>query len=273
MIFTLTRTLTNLFDEYTYPDDARVDLIACSTAPITASYVDLLTGSYERQVNLFIANELEVYSAIERLIEVNEIKCAERFIRSVLVKHIDIISHPEELVQLSIRLCSKAEEESRSYFCQNIISPLSYEFSRKKYSKKLAPLFFDLLVAIAKLRIDKALPCIYRILDKSEFYPWKDLNSSLTKVIQACVAYDEIRDQSTSNDLDQLERILSLISDRAKITVSMYQATHDTACQAVFKWLTLIDDDTRKPFDQHVFQMGQHMLNLIDSETSHCGYV
>lgn len=261
---TLNATLPELFDEFTDSNDVRTHLIACSTAPIALYYGHMLASSFERKSNLFIKNESEIYTTIERFIQTNEIQCAERFIRQVIITHFQIIPHPNELIQMCIRLCEKVPIDSRPSFCHEIMNPISHEFSSQKYPRTLSSLLFDLVVAITRLTTPKALPCAERILGKSDFYSWKDLNSSIAKLIEACVHYDEIVDPTSSLQLDTLEKIVSLIGERAKVTTSIYRATHEIALKTVFRWLDINNTQTGEPFSRHVFSMGRVMTNLID---------
>ena len=247
-------------------DDARIHLTACSEAPLCSAYVDMLSRSYKDHVDLFKANELQVYATVERLISANDVKCADAFVSSVIVKHMDSIRDAEQLLRMCLRLCSSVHPESRDQFCKVLVSALSYELQKPKFSKKLAPLFFDLVVAILDLHVIDAPACAYRILYKSEFYPWKDLSGPLTHLVQSCVTYDTLVSTSHFSSLDQLEQILNLIGERAKATVSIFRATHETALKAVLKWLLMVDDQTGQIYGSHVFKMGGYMLSLIDEQ-------
>lgn len=241
-------------------------LTACSEVPVCSAYVELLAKSYRDNVDLFKANELQVYATIERLISVNYVKSTDFLVSYVIVKHMDLVADAEQLFRTCIRLCSLVHPDSREQFCQVVLSPLIYEFGRKKFSKKLAPLLFDLVIAIIELRVVAAPQWAYRLLNRSDFYPWKDLTVPLTHLVQSCVAYDTLVSTSYSSPLDQLEDILNLIQERAKVTVTIFRATHETSLKAVLKWLMIINEQTGQAYSSHVFRMGAQLLNLIDEQ-------
>ena len=178
----------------------------------------------------------------------------------------NLIEDVEQLLRTCIRLCSLVHPGSGEQFCKVVLSPLTYEFGSKKFSKKLAPLLFDLVIAILDLRVVDAPQWAYRILNKRDFYPWKDLTGPLTHLVQSCVAYDTFVTTSYSSPLDQLENILNLIQERSKVTVTIFRATHETSLKAVLKWLMIVNEQTGQAYGSHVFQMGAQLLNLIDEQ-------
>jgi len=261
---TLSNTFPTLFDSFTNPDDARLHLQACVEAPVLSSYVDLMAKCYQRQPDLFKTNTSQIYIAIEKLVLQNKMKEAEYFTRNVITTHFNLITDLEELLHMLIRICPLVNIESQNYFCENIISSISYELTKKKSNKKFAGLFFDLILAILDLTIIEAPPCAARILNIADFYPWKQLDKQLTHLIQSCVAYDKIVRDSHFSKLDTLEDILKFIRERATANITILHATHESALQAVFKWSTMINNDTGKLYDKHVFKMGELMTELID---------
>jgi len=165
-----------------------------------------------------------------------------------------------------IRACSTVIIESRNDFCQKLIFPIAYELTSKKYNKKLAGIFFDFILAILDLQVIKAPGCAYRILEMSDFYPWKQLDKQIIQLIQSCVAYDKIVNDSSSNQIEELDKIISLIHERTKTNPTIFHATHETALQAILKWLSIINKETGKLYDKHVFKMGQEMTELVDRQ-------
>lgn len=161
-------------------------------------------------------------------------------------------------------MCSIINIESRDSFCHEIISPMSYELSRKKFHKKLAEIFFDFILAIIDLHIIEASTCACRILDISEFYPWKQLDKQIIHLVQSCVTYDDISTDSSSSKLDDLTKILCKIHERAKTNQTIFYATHQTAVQAILKWSSIINKDTGNAYSTHVFKMGEEMTKLVD---------
>jgi len=185
---------------------------------------------------------------------------------NVIIPHFNSITNLEELLHMLIRTCSIVHIESRNYFCQNFITRISYELIKKKFNKNLSGIFFDFILAILDLNIIEAPACACRILNINDFYPWKQLNKQLIHLIQSCISYDQMINTSFPNQLDQLAEILSLIHERTKTNVTIFHATHEPALQAIFKWSFIINNNTGKPYDIHVFKMGQKMTELVDQK-------
>jgi hypothetical protein len=264
VLFTLTRTFPTLFDSFANQDDAQFHLISCAESPVSLEYVNLIAKSYQRQVDLFKTNVSQIYTALEKLLFQNNIKEAERFMRDVIVTHFSLITNLEELLQMLIRACSSVSIESRTEFCHEIIAPISYELSKKKSNKKLAGIFFDLILAILDLNVIEAPECACRILAISDFYTWKQLDKQLTHLVQSCIAYDQLVIDSYFSPLDSLEDIVKIIHERVKSNPTILHATHETALQAIFKWSSIINDKTGKTYGRHVFKLGQKMTDIID---------
>ncbi|CAF1064963.1 unnamed protein product [Adineta steineri] len=261
---TLERACPTLFDSFITPDDAKVYLNTCAEPSISTDYCNLIAKSYQSQADLFTANSSDIFIIVEKLLSQNKIKEAQYFVRNVIVTHFSLINNLEELLQMLIRACPLVDIQSRNYFCKDIISPIAYEMNRKKANKKLATSYFDLILAILDLIVIEALPCAYRILEINEFYPWKQLDKQLTHLVQSCVSYDKIISNSGFSDLDILEKIIKLIGERAKTNPTILRATHQSALQAILKWSSIIDNDTGKPYDKHIFNMGTKMTELVD---------
>jgi hypothetical protein len=128
----------------------------------------------------------------------------------------------------------------------------------------MAVIFFDFVLAILDLHVLEAPPCSYRILNKSDFYPWKELNIQLNHLIQSCIDYDKVIYVSHHCQLDELEDLLKLIRERAKTNLSMFSATHGPALQAVLKWSSVINNETGVLYGKHVFKMGEILTELVD---------
>jgi hypothetical protein len=262
----LARAFPNLFDSFTNPNDDQLHLIACVEPPVSLDYVTLITQFYQKHVDSFKTNESQIYTNIEKFVSQNHIKEAERFMRYVIIPHFDSITNLEELLHMLIRTCSTVSIESRDEFCKALIYPISYELTKKKFHKKFAGIFFDFILAILDLNIIDAPPCAYRILEISDFYPWKQLDQQLIHLLQSCVLYDQMTSDSSSREPEKLEKILDIIHQRAKTNVTIYHATHEVALQAILKWSTIINNNTGKPYDSHVFEMGKQMTELVDQQ-------
>jgi hypothetical protein len=128
-----------------------------------------------------------------------------------------------------------------------------------KANKSVAPLFFDLILAILRLFVIDAPKCAQAIIIKSEFYPWKDLGSSIHDLISICISYDKIVHKPYFSNLDDLEKIVKLIDERAKTNPVILRSTHSIALQAILRW-----SNKDAKYSIHVYKMCRSMLNLID---------
>ena len=64
--------------------------------------------------------------------------------------------------------------------------------------------------------------------------------------------------------MDDLEKILHILAQRAQQFDNIKRAVHAIALQAVFKWSTIINQQTGKFYDFYVFSMGRELAELID---------
>jgi hypothetical protein len=119
---------------------------------------------------------------------------------------------------------------------KNSLLSITYTLRDIKANKNLAPLFFDLILAILKLFVIDAPQCAQPMMTKLEFYPWKDLESRITDLINTCISYDKIIHKPYFSNLKDLENIVKLIDDRAKQNPVLLQSTHSIALQAILRW-------------------------------------
>ena len=263
-MFDLIRTLPNLFDTYTQLTDGQIDLLACSEVPVNTDYVFFLSKSYNRNVELLRANFSQALTAIERLLETNSIREARYFVNEAVLSHIEVAVDFDPFLRMLLRVCPLIPIDHRNEACKEVMNLITYQFKRVKFSKKLAPLCFELVLAILDLCVIEAPKCAQYLLEKNEFYPWKDLAPRFTEFVRLCANYDRIETTKSFSDLDTLSDILRLVSERAKSTLTIYQATHQEALQAILRWSGLIGDQPKKRWPRHVYRMGEAMLNLLD---------
>lgn len=263
MIFVLECTLSKLFDSYDSPTDAKYYLTTCAESSVPIEYVRTIATSFKSDVELFKNNISEVYEIMEKFVAQSRIKELDCFIDYIIVTHFGEITKIEDLVQMSIRLCSIVHMESRKDFC-DALSSIIFELTRKKIKKDLATIIFDLALSIMHLNTIKAPKHAHALFSIKEFFPWKQLNAKVTQLIQSCISYDSLIIDTWHSDLDPLGQILEVIDERAKTNASLLNATHELALQAVFKWLPIVNNDTGKPYNKFVFGMASKITSLID---------
>ncbi|CAF3843939.1 unnamed protein product [Rotaria sordida] len=261
VVETLTRTLPTIFDSYTKPTDAQIYLKACIEPPISSDLIYLIVKSYNRNVNLLKENLNLVLIVIEKLLLLNHLKEARQFVVQVILEHFDIFVNMETLIQMFIRVCPLVNVDYRNDFCQEILSSVTYKLGNVKCNKSLAPLYFDLVLNILNLCVIKAPKCAQSLLEKQEFYPWKELAPRFNDLVRSCIAYEQIDIKSYWSDLDSLSSILRLVVDRAKINMVIFRATHEPALQVVLRW-----SHNTKIWSTHVYRMAEVMLDLIDQQ-------
>ena len=151
--------------------------------------------------------------------------------------------------------------ERGNQFCSQVLYHLTSALISAKASKKLAPLFFDLILAELGMCAMEA-PCYAQIiLKKSEFYPWKELTPRIADFVRICGSYDSIVHNDYFSKLDDLASILTLIHDRAKTNPTIVRATHEPALKAILRW-----SEKNMTYSMHVYKMGGSMLELLDQE-------
>ncbi|CAF1253486.1 unnamed protein product [Rotaria sordida] len=239
-----TRTLPTLFDSYVNIDDAQIDFLLCIEEPISNDYILFISKSYNRNPDLIKNNFSQALLVIERLLLGHHIREVRYFIDQAILAHIETIIDIEALVQMFIRVCP--------------LIPIDYR-------KESSPLFFEFALILLDLCVLEAPPCAVYLLEKNEFYPWKDLAPHFTDLLRLCSAYETIEIEKTSSELNSLTTILRLAVDRAKAHAIIYRSTHKEALRAISRWTYTNDDNNnRKIWSNHVYDMGQTMLDLID---------
>ena len=264
VVSTWIRTLPTLFDTYTNLTDGETDLLICAEPPVPTDFIFCLSKSYKRHADLLKANFPSALILIERLLLLNAMREARYFVDEVIITHIDIAVDLEALLRMLIRVCPLISMDFRNAACKDVISLITYKLRGMKLNKKHAPLCFDLVLTILDLRVVEAPKTAEYLLDKNEFYPWKELAPRFTDLIRLCAAYDVVEDKARFSDLDNLVNILRLATERGKVTTIIFRATHDETVKAILRWSGFAESDNKKIWSKHVYRMGEAMLDLID---------
>ncbi|CAF5061415.1 unnamed protein product, partial [Rotaria sp. Silwood1] len=262
-----TRTLPTLFDSYVNVEDAQIDFLQCIEEPISNDYILFISKSYNRNPHLIKNNLSQALLVIERLLLGYHIRAVRYYIDQAILAHIETVIDIEALVQMFIRVCPLIPIDHRQESCKEVISNVAYKLGRMKCSKKLAPIFFDFAITLLDLCVLEAPSCALYLLEKNDFYPWKDLAPRFTDLLRLCSAYERVEVKKSSSELDSLVTILQLVVDRAKAYAIIYRSTHKEALQAISRWTYTNDNnnnDNRKIWPNHVYNMGRPMLDLID---------
>jgi hypothetical protein len=263
MISSLRGSLSELFASYDTLADAQIDLTPLYPDDSHANDVYTFTTPFENDCDLVKTKYMQILGNIERDIAMDKFLEAFHFVSKAIVPHLaslDIIP----LIQTLIRICSLIIDtmEHGNQFCSQVLyCHLARALISAKASKKLAPLFFDLILAELGMRAMEA-PCYaQQILNKSEFYPWKELTPSIADLVRICSSYDSIVHNDYFTKLDELAKILTLIHDRAKTNPIIVRATHEPALTAILRW-----SEKNMTYSMHVYKMGGTMLELLDQE-------
>ncbi|CAF1495255.1 unnamed protein product [Rotaria sp. Silwood1] len=263
-----TRTLPTLFDSYVNVEDAQIDFLQCIEEPISNDYILFISKSYNRNPHLIKNNLSQALLVIERLLLGYHIRAVRYYIDQAILAHIETVIDIEALVQTFIRVCPLIPIDHRQESCKEVISNVAYKLGRMKCSKKLAPIFFDFAITLLDLCVLEAPSCALYLLEKNDFYQWKDLAPRFTDLLRLCSAYERVEVKKSSSELDSLVTILRLVVDRAKAYAIIYRSTHKEALQAISRWTYTNDNnnnnDNRKIWPNHVYDMGRPMLDLID---------
>jgi hypothetical protein len=262
MVLSLRCSLSKLYVSYDTPADAKLDLTTLFPDDATSDEMYSVATSCENNCDLFKSNYARMLETIERLILMDKIENAASFVYKPLVKHLATVDITP-LLQMTIRVCSLIvnTNERRDLLCSKILYHLIDALNSTKANKKLAPLFFDLILAILELCVMHAPRYAEKLLNKSEFYPWKDLASRIGDLVRICGSYDSIVHNDFFSELDALKNILELISARAKLNPILYRATHEPALKAIVRW-----SNKNTKYSMHVYKMGGEILDLIDPQ-------
>ena len=259
------RTLPSLFDSYVNPTDSHIELLNCVELPISFAYIQFITKTYHRHPELIKQNFSQVLFVIERLILMHKIQELRHFLRETILKHFETATDIEALVQMLIRVCPLIPKENRNEMCKEILSMMTSKLHRTKCPKNLAPLLFEFSLILLDLQVVKAPLCAKELLEKQEFYPWKDLASRFPDLIRFCSAYGQVETGTHFSDLGCLSDILRIIAQRAKAYQMIYRITHDEVLQVIFRWTGVYDKTHgQKISGTHVYEMAEAMLDLID---------
>ena len=258
------RSLPDLFDSSNDPADT-LTVIESANSSVARSFLRSMAKSYKNNPQQFKTNFPQILTTIEQLILKNRFPDARDFIDDTIEVHIHTGVDIDALLTMFIRVCPQVDVKHRDDFCHQIISSLAITLKDVKCAKKLAPQYFDFTLVILNLRAIEAPKCALYLLEKSEFYPWKDLAPRFNHLIRSCVAYETVVDkEKIGRPLDDLENILRLITERAKVYPMIIQATHSEAQQAVLRWCAPMKSSELMVWPPHVYNMGQALIQLID---------
>jgi hypothetical protein len=163
----------------------------------------------------------------------------------------------ELLLPMIIRLCPIVE--NRDLFCENILLYFILKLVDLKVNKNFALIFFNLSLAILKLRVFDAPYISNCLLKKQDFYPWKELINGIIELVETCISYDTIIDKETFSKLDELENIINILSEKAQAYPIISKRIHSIALQAILRW-----SNTEFNGSRYVYRMGAAMFKLID---------
>ncbi|CAF3918965.1 unnamed protein product [Adineta steineri] len=225
---------------------------------ISSDSIKQLIQSYKNNIELVKSNYLQLLTMIECLILANRYDDACLLFTKLIIPNLCSIDL-EILLHKIIELCPKVE--NRDLFSSEILVPFVWKLVDLQVKKSFALIYFDLIVAILKLYIDKAPDLCYRLLKRKDFYPWEQLTNGLVDLTKICISYDTIVNEKVFSDLNQLEDILCIISTKAEVYPSVNKSLHSIALEATLRW-----SDSGISWSNHVYRMGIYIVKLIDPE-------
>lgn len=237
----------------------------CVEEPISTDYIFYLSQSYKRNPSLIQLNLEEALVLLKKLILADRIREVRYFMDSAIMDFLGKSVDVEALVRMFTQVIPLTKPEHRNELCEEVVSKLTDELGRGKYPKVLAQEFFNLAVVILGLFVQHAPSCVEKLLEKNEFYPWKDLTARIPELIELCAAYEDVLKGSSVSELDCLSNIIRILSQRAKAFNTIFRVTHDHALNAIIRWTRMHTiDGTIRPWPNHVYRMANEMFNLID---------
>lgn len=208
---------------------------------------------------------------MESLLVKNRFKDAEVLMDDVLAKHFSSIPDLQPLFQIFTQLIPKISNEKKKEFAKRILSTLCDQLSRVKANKNLSLLFFDLAISILEMRTIEAVKYAKELLERENFYSWKDLGERLKKLIQLCGSYDELKiddDDDNTSDLSNLADILDILHQVVEGNHDIFRFTHGPALVCILRWTSPSkgSSQNKQQWPDYVYRMGKYMIQLIDSK-------
>ena len=200
---------------------------------------------------------------LERLILLYQVREARYFLTEALLVHIDTGIDMEAVVRMLTRINPSIAVDKRDEVCKEVLSNVTFKLGREKCSKKLAVPLFDLSLSIIDLCSIEAPHCAEYLLDKNEFYPWKDLAPRMEELLTLCIAYEKLEVKDRCSQPDYLGNILQIVANRAKAFNAIFRATHNLAVKTSLRWARDNNHGTR--WSDHLYRLGNGVISLIDT--------
>ena len=223
---------------------------------ISSDYIQHLIGTCENSPASIKTNHPHLLTLIERLITEKRMDEAHVLFTKLIVPHLTSVDL-ELVLRTLIRLCSTVE--SKDLLLNEILLPFIYKFEDLPGNKQLASTVFDLSQAILTLRLLDAPTASLRLLNRRDFYPWKDLIDGVVNMVRTCTTYETITHEEYFSPLNDLEALIEFIGKKARVYPQIIRATHAFTCEHIIRWSS--GTQTWSPF---VYRMGQSMFDLID---------
>lgn len=235
--------------------------------PISSEYIDLLSQSYKRNVDLFKMNSSQVLDLIEKFILLNHIANANKFLVQVILVHFETAVDIDALLRMLMQICTSMNIQCYNALCVEILLPLSDKIHQTNLSADLSYTLFEFSIIILDMCVAEAPKCAYNILNKREFYPWQELAVRFDDIVRICSSYDNIDERFNLNSLNKLEDILDLMVKEAAIHPTILKAAHDEALSAVIRWCKSNNNNAEMTsWPPFIYRMGCRMLDLIDEK-------
>ena len=193
---------------------------------------------------------------VERFVVATRFDDARQVLCELLLPNLPAID-VEACARTFTRLCPTVH--SVDLFCSELLTPLIAGIENLTLSKHLAVVTFDFALTILRLRTIEAPSLCYRLLQRPDFYPWKEWMSPLTDLLHLCASYETIVSTEYFTPLNELGKIVELIADQARVYPAISQNLHGVATDCIVRW-----SDQRNTWSRCVYLMGSAMFHLID---------
>lgn len=256
----ISRDFGEVFLRFDDPKEVEKDLEICSTPPISTIYFEVLLKLFSRDVEIFKQTEDKLFETCERFFLLDELEFADRFVREVFLVNLTKISSLEKFLKFLMKIGEKISVEKREQFVKTTIFETIYQLENAKFAKTFSELFFDFSLSLIALRTESSPSMALRLIQKENFYTWKNLTEKIGIFLEISLSFDEVSVQVEQFSPDDLERILRIFAERAKFVESIFRATHQTALNKLRQWSKL----STVKHGRFYTEIGRQTLDLLD---------
>lgn len=247
--------------------DSILLIIESGNSTLIANNLKRMAETLESNKEIFQAKFQEILTIIETLLSTKMFDVCGHFIEKVIFTNASSDEEIDRFMSLLINFSPKVGAADRRDFFRDVMGKSRYFLEDFPASKKISVRYFDFAEAILSLKVDHAPNSALHLLQRQNFYPWKDLSNRIDNLIRLCVDYQTIEDDPYgSHELDELEDIFELIRERGTVQRAILRNVQQQAQFNALRWSTFPNEKNPKLLPRFVYRMGRALVTLIDIE-------